>query len=183
MVDGSFFLTSKLKESSISNSLKAEGNITYVGKIPVEKRTSFGLHGGAGYTDYSFQGSNTSNSYSTMSAFGGISLLKAKHLQIVIDENVRRGARNGTLIMRLNADGIFYFGQKSIKGNAVNPSGDSSLSVLTRNIGFRVYVDGKATVWGRKGRLSLNYMLGIGQNSMRKNRLPAIGGLGFGYNF
>jgi hypothetical protein len=183
MLDGSYFFTTKVKESSITNSLKGGGNVTYVGKIPLEKRTAFGLHGGAGYTDYSFGGVSGTNAYSTMNSFAGISLLKAKHIEMYIDESKRRGARNGTLIMRLNADVIFYFGQKNSKGKYLNSGLVQDISAITRTMGFRVYVDGKATVWGRKGRLSLNYMLGVGQNSDRRKKLPGIGGIGFGYNF
>jgi hypothetical protein len=182
-LDASYFFTTKVKESSISNSLKGSGNVTYVGKIPLEKRTAVGIHGGAGYTDYSFMNTSGDNAYSTMSGFGGITVFKAKHINMYIDESKRKGARNGTLLMRLNADAIFYFNQKFIRGTYVNPGPDDDISTMARTIGFRVYVDGKATMWGRKGRLSLNYMLGVGRNSDLKRKLPAIGGMGFGYNF
>lgn len=183
MIDGSYFFITKVKESTVSNSLKDGNNVAYVGKLPLEKRTAFGLHGGAGYTDYSLFNTASNNSYSTMSGFGGISLLKAKHIEIFIDETSRRGARNGTLIMRLNADAIFYFGQKFVQGKAVNPGGATDLASMTRTMGFRLYLDGKATLWGRKGRLSINYMVGVGRNSDASTKLPAIGGLGLGYNF
>lgn len=182
MLDASYFLTTTTKESSISNSLKGYGNVRYVGKIPLTKRTAFGVHGGAGYTDYSSFNTEYGQKFSTMSAFGGVSLLKAKHVHLTVDDE-RRGERNGTLIVRLNADGIFYFSQKFRRGKGADPEDDIDVNTMTRKFGVRIYVDGKATVWGRRGRMSLNYMLGIGRNADISSRARVFGGLGFGYNF
>lgn len=182
-VDASIFFFSKTKNSKIRQSIKAEGRTRYVGDLPLEKRTSYGFHGGAGYVDYTFFGIMDDNSYSTMSAFAGLSLLTAKHVNLVIDGNDRRGKRNGTAIFRLNADVIYYFNQKLVAGKYEQPDEDETIADATRNIGFRIYVDGKSTAWGRSGRLGINYMLGIGRNSNKKENFTPFAGFGFGYNF
>lgn len=192
VIDGSYFFTTKEKESYIKNSLAVDygyggSSVKYVGKIPLIKRTAFGLHGGAGYHDFSSFNNEYDDTYSTMSIFGGISLLKAKHIDITVDDIENgKSSKKGTLIKRLNADVIYYFGQKFVRGKGADPSVPPSedLATMTRNIGFRIYVDGRASIWNRKGIISVNYMYGIGRSSYA-SVLPIslILGLGLGYTF
>lgn len=176
-LDVSLFLKNTTKPMVLRQSVAMEGHTKYMVRVFGEKRKSLGLHGGASYMDYSFDGPT----YSSLGVFAGVSLLKAKHAHWKISSNYRQA--QGTLINRLNADVIYYVPVVNIEtpvtpGTVVYDEPDQ----LYRKVGARVYYDGKATLWSRGGRISFNYMLGVGLNEDKRS-LPFFGGLGLGYNF
>ncbi|AHM61263.1 hypothetical protein D770_15045 [Flammeovirgaceae bacterium 311] len=172
-IDGSIFFATATKQIKLKQSVKMTHNTKYVIKVPALKHRSFGLHMGANMVDYSKLVEATGY-HSTTGVFGGFSLLKAKHTHWKIHDSY--GEAQGTMINRLNADIIYYFNTESTYYST------SDLEVGTRKIGARLYYDGKATIWSRQGRLSINYMLGVGINSARES-IPLFAGFGVGYNF
>lgn len=178
-LDGSFFLISKIKDSKISQSVKSTGTYSsstrYVVKVPIKKRISFGLHGGASYVDYSKIQSDYYE-HNAIGIFGGFSYLKSKHTHWKIFDDYKEA--QGTLVKRLNADFIYYFVNQP-HNTSLDPS---DVPLATRKIGARIYYDGKATFWSKHGRIGFNYMLGVGLNSGVEN-LPIFAGIGLGYSF
>ena len=180
IVDGSIFFISKLTEATDKQSVKVKGNsrylTKYVAEIPGTRRKSFGIHAGTSYIDYS---KFTNDNYSFHTANGiiaGLSYLKSSFTHWGIDD---KSESQGTLLFRLNADVIYYlnrkFVNKDINADAIND--------VSRNIGFRLYCDGKTSVWSRKGRTSVQYMLGVGRNSSTRSKVGLLAGLGLGFNF
>lgn len=174
-VDGSIFFITSTKEIKMKQSVKVSGNTKYVIKVPGLKRRSFGLHMGANMVDYSKMNDATAQ-HSAVGVFGGLSLLKARHTNWKIYDSFRQA--QGTLINRLNADVIYYVHTEYPEAYMTTETGTEP----ARKIGARIYYDGKATFWSRQGRISLNYMLGVGLNS-DMDGIPLFGGLGLGYNF
>lgn len=184
-MDGNLFFSTKIKEDFIFQTIKVNSNVQYIGEIPIQKRISYGFHGGIGYTDNSFSRLSTLNSFSTMCGVAGISLLSSKHVNLIVDGNKAKGRKNGTTLFRANADMVFYFNKKYIAapGNNIGAGGILDLQEETRNFGYRLYIDGKATIWGKDGRFSINYLLGACKNSDATQRYMLILGAGLGYNF
>jgi hypothetical protein len=176
-VDVSLFLRNTVKPTVLRQSVAMEGRTKYMVRVFTEKRKSLGLHGGASYMNYSFDGPD----YSSLGVFAGVSLLKSKHAYWKISSNYKQA--QGTLINRLNADVIYYVPLvRTATPAATGTVGYGEPERTYRKVGARVYYDGKATLWSRGGRVSFNYMLGVGINE-DKQSLPFFAGLGLGYNF
>ena len=153
----------------------------YKVKIPTNTRLSIGTHLGLCYINYSRSESRevfniySYNPYSAMGVFGGITFLSAKYVNWRIEDKYNL---EGTSIDRINIDAIYYFNRKLLK----NYDGNETIDDYTRSVGYRIYYEGKATFWGFRGGIGLNYMLGYGLNSSLQD-LEFFFGLGVGYNF
>lgn len=174
IVDGNVILASKTKPINMKQSVRMDRDnlgrqVKYVVKIPSEKRVSLGLHTGASYYNY------METPFSAIGLIGGLSLLKARHAHWLIEGDYKEG--RGTAVSRINADAIFY-----VNHTPTGEEGEVSIKEDTRSLGFRVYFDGKATLWSRGGKVALHYMLGYGQGADRSGS-PLLGGLGLGYSF
>jgi hypothetical protein len=174
-VDGTIVLTTKVKDATAKQSVAQNYHTRYVARVPIKKRRSFGLHAGAASVDYSKMSEGPISGYLARSVFGGLSFLKAKHTHWKLSSNYREV--QGTLITRINADGIFYFDRKHPL-----PTPEETIDDVSRKYGVGLYFDGKATFWSRGGRMGLNYMLGVGMNS-DLNGIPLFAGIGLGYSF
>lgn len=182
-IDLSLLFINKTRQVVSKQTVKSNYRTKYVVKIPIPSKLSFGPHLGVSFTDYSkflfnnaFGVDAEYRSYSTMGIAGGVSLLGAKHIHLKRHGDVAEA--QGTVIHRINADGIFYFNRKLPS----DYNGTETIDDLSRKIGYRIYYDAKATIWGGAGRLSMNYMIGVGLNSQLKG-FPIFAGLGLGYNF
>lgn len=178
MVEGNIFLTSKLKKSTISQSVhykyrnQSFGEDTkYVIKVPTQKRVSFGPHIGTSFYNYTFN-----NPFSAVGLITGLSIVKSRYAHWLIDGVYK--ARKGTQVSRINADVVFYVNRKLVG----TPEYPVSLDELSRKIGYRIYFDGKTSLWSPSGRVAVHYMFGLGLTGHMK-ALPLLGGLGVGYNF
>lgn len=88
--------------------------------------------------------------------------------------------RKGTLISRLNADIVHYIDPKLIEED---PSDSEDSNSILRKTGFRIYYDGKTSIWSRSGAVSVHYMIGFGQHICKIDSFTIIAGFGFGYSF
>lgn len=186
-IDGNYIISSKLKDDEIAQTVKATGNSRFLTKyyavIPVKKRISYAIHGGITYLDESIFLTEPLNATDEilmrrLGVYGGVSLLRSKFVSLKIFNSAKKA--QGTAISRLNADIV----GNVLRGIAGVYEGESSANDLIRLIVFRVYYDGKATLWSRNGRISFNYMLGVGTgHNKNRSTITAIVGLGVGYNF
>jgi hypothetical protein len=192
-LDGSVFAYSWIKNGKIKQSvgynstgINNMGQSTvqkYVAKIPSDKRRSIGLHGG--FNSFSFLMSKEGTTrLDGMSWSAGLTFLRAMHVHWGIKENgsTEKG-RQGTLINKFHADYVGYFNQSVSSISTHGFIEPQPLSYYTRNSGFRIYLDGKATFWSEKGRISVHYMAGIAQGAEALKSIDVLFGLGVGFNF
>ncbi|MEM9672238.1 MAG: hypothetical protein AAF992_06565 [Bacteroidota bacterium] len=175
-VDGNIILTTKHKPVTMKQSVKmAYGGYNrttkYVVEVPSQKQFSTAVHLGGSYYQYTLY-----DPFSAIGLIGGMSLIKSRYAHWLIDSEYQEG--QGTSINRLNADVVFYVNRQALgaEPTTINIAED------TRQIGWRLYYDGKATLWSRKGHLGFQYMLGIGQGVEKKSMI-LLAGLGLGYSF
>jgi len=170
IIDGNWLFFSKEKPIEMKQSISMENNTKYVARVPSVKRISFGAHFGTSYYQYNF-----SDEFSAMGIIGGFTLLRARHAQWLIESKYKRA--QGTAISRLNADFVYYpYRQVSSQEDDVH------IDEVSRKIGYRLYFDGKSTLWSRNGRVAIHYLFGIGHGSA-KTGIFLMGGIGLGYSF
>lgn len=179
MIDGSFFFLSGMKECKLRQSIKSGAIANSYITAPLDKRKSLGVHAGTNYIDYSSFKTTYLNPFSASGVFGGLTFLSSGHAHWKIDKNNQEV--QGTTIGRVNADIIYYTNRKLV--NIKDSKEHVLIDEVSRKIGFRVYFDGKTSVWSRNGRTSINYMIGVGRNADRATNFVPFGGIGFGYNF
>lgn len=172
MIDGNIILTSKGKPITMKQSVKLSGYTKYVVKIPSQKQFSTAVHFGSSYYRHTLY----SNPFSATGLIGGLSLIKARHAHWLIDSHYKEA--QGTSLNRLNADVILYVNRQPIGAERDRATVEEN----TRQIGWRLYYDGKATFWSRKGHWDMHYMLGVGQGVDKRSML-LLGGFGIGYSF
>lgn len=187
-IDGNIFFVNKLKKAKFRQSVHGNSSVSYVISIPGEKRKSLGLHLGSHYITYDVPPEKTINSELTqtkraINLITGLSLLGAKHTHWKIF-NQRKEAQ-GTSLFRINLDFLYYLNQADIvkKNYDFNNPYTTMGSKNFNSVGGKIYVDGKTTIWSRKGRVCINYMLGAGVNTNLAKFKYFFAGLGFGYSF
>lgn len=176
LIDGNYFFLHSTKNIKIKQTVKsgpAVTNYDYVAHVPSLKRRSFGAHLCVNHLN---QLSNSDASYypgqfKTTEINPGITYLTAKNAKLKMSET---NIRQGSSYRRINLDAVFYtFSEIDNMANL-----DDELN----KVGFRFYIDGRATDWG-SGRFAIKYLLGV-QSSPYKMDVPNVmGGIGFGYCF
>ncbi len=190
-IDGSVFFFNTIRnvktkilissESSGSGQYRTKTK-TYL-KVPSSNRLSFGLHMGTSIANYSklerykeyFNFVKSPNSPITShGVFGGLTLLEARQMKYKLFAR----SKQGSLIRRLNADAIYYYKRDSHTPeiNATN------IDTYSREVGYRLYYDFKATVVTKRGNFGVNGLLGVGTNSQLIN-IPIFLGFGIGFSF
>jgi hypothetical protein len=181
-IDGSVFAYSWIKHGEVKQSVGYRKTEKYVAKIPVDKRRSIGFHGG--FNSFSFLMSKSGTTrLQGMSWTAGVTFLRAMHVHWGIRQSgsTEKG-RQGTLTNKIHADYVGYFNQ-DVSTISSSRFIDEPISYYSRSSGFRVYIDGKATFWSEKGRISLHYIAGVAQGAEALKNINIIFGLGVGYNF
>ncbi len=180
LLDASFFLYNKTKNKTLKQSVKSSSSgdvITkHVIRLPTLKRRSIGVHTGIEVLNYEFSGSDEEYKKQAVGFIGGLSVLGARYANLKMKTKYKE--RQGSLVNRLNLDFMIYPFRKI--GKELQP--DETIDEFLGLMGLRIYYDGRASVWSRNGRVSLNYMLGVNV-STDSNATPLILGIGFGYGF
>lgn len=177
ILDATLILKSDTKEKILKQSVRAESTYNtltkYVVKIPSEKRRSFGIHTGLEVLNSDL---NEDFKKQALGIIGGISFLRARYANLEIRSDYEE--RQGSLVNRLNLDVIVY----PIRNVGRELLPDETIDDELGLIGGRLYFDGRASLWSKRGRFTINYMLGVGF-SPDPNVSSLFGGLGFGYGF
>lgn len=156
--DLNYFAIRKYKEGFVSNSLKTDGNVRYVAKLPVTKQNNFAPHLAANYYFDPYR--------QYFQVCPGLSIVRNRHLRVETDIRKMRGES----IFRLNLDAV-------VTRQTGNPEEKSN---IYNNIGVRTYFDGRLGTWSKNGIFSFNYMLGVFYDT---TYFHAMAGIGFGLNF
>ena len=197
MVDGNYFFANFTKDITLSQSVEGGPNsgIKYVLRFPAKKRSSLGAHLCLNHLN---QINNPEASFNwgwfkLTEVNPGISWLSAKNSKLKMSET---NIRQGSSYKRINLDAIFYSSRsidiESYTRVSYKFTDTGSHTIVTtksvddvlNKIGYRFYIDGKATDWG-KGRFSYKYTIGVQSSPLKEDGLTPkmMAGVGVGYSF
>ncbi len=189
-VDGNYFIKSWTKDKTMRQSIdfsKSGIATKYVADLPIKKGFSIGPH--LGYSHFKqqvYQSSNFEHWASSMAT--GFTFLRVKHGNYGISS--KYASRRGHKIVALHADFLWFFNHSYPGSHAsYTPDEYEAISVAnTNNYGFRIYIDGNATVWNRKGRFGFKYHLGFSIPADKRDMfgdeiIGMTGGVGLSWSF
>lgn len=177
MVDGNLFLLNRTKNTTIRQSLNNNSNVKYVLKFPSQKRVSLGPHLSFNYINDFYGATWHDEHFKVLEIAGGISILKSESAHWdVLSLGLQK---QGSSYRRINIDGIINaFGE--IDTAEYSPGTTASNYLMP--FGYRVYIDGKTAVWGKKGSFAIHYKIGMQSRVSTIAPIP-IAGLAIGYAF
>ena len=195
MIEGNYFLANFTKNIKKSRTVKANSSVRYtVKKFPSVKRSSLGLHLNINHLNQLNFSEVSANygSYRTTEICPGISWFTAQNLKLNVDGKVLQG----NAYKRINLDAVFhsfrsiniseytnvyYIGTNTGKDTI---SSTKSIDDVLHKVGYKFYLDGKATAFGR-GRMTYKYLIGVQSSPLKLDGLRPrlIGGFEIGYSF
>ena len=185
-LDGLIFLSSYEKPSSVAATIKrgySRGRTLtdYRTEIDVTRKTYFGIHTGYTYKDFSGGGSLGAlleePGFVVHEIVIGLGLTRGKFMEMIV-HTVKKPVRlKGTTTFSLYADALIYPIRRHSELSEHTPE---SINEISTPIGFRTYLEGKSSFWGRR-EFGMAYQLGVGYFVLKEIRPIASVGLYAGF--
>ena len=181
--EGTIFLSTSETEKAKKHVIKSENTgyrtvTNYVIKPMVTVKTYVGIHTGYYYLDYSnrWTGLNT-NYMKANEVFLGLGITRARFTKLMVNYGDKPRMLKGTLQVNFYADAIYFAGRSIIPYDSEDIT---TLDDISTSMGFRVYMDGKAS-FSRRSDIGVTWKLGYQSGPYKTEARVLDLLLGFGF--